>query len=189
MTSTPCSRAAIAAARTSGARLGAPSRSTAAREERNRRVAEPTERGRRAARGARLFDRCDDATDDFRLGGVVRPDGIERRSSHGRVDVVEERDEHARVERRRCRESRGRWRPRAGRRARRSGPGRRRSAASSAAARRVSARGELGECAHAHLRIRVARDAWRSSIADAGRHDAGEQVEAEAHIACVVGPE
>ena len=53
-------------------------------------VAEPPDRGGRAARGTGLLERCNDATDDFLLSRVVGNHRVERRRPHRRVSVVEE---------------------------------------------------------------------------------------------------
>ena len=53
---------------------------------------------------------------------------------------------------------------------------------------RVSTRGERGERTHAHLGVGVLRQLPQLGRGR-GRHGAGEQIEAEAHVAYVVGPE
>jgi hypothetical protein len=67
-------------------------------EERDRRVAEASKRGRCAAGAGGFPYGCDDATGNLRLGRILRPHGIERRRFHHRVVVVKERDQYARVD-------------------------------------------------------------------------------------------
>ena len=100
MIPTPCSVAAVAAARTSDARR----RALAGERGREERKA----RRRRAARAQQSpCPRCgrprgrDDAADDLRVDGVGGRDRIERRSSHRRIGVVEERDQPVAPPRRR----------------------------------------------------------------------------------------
>ena len=97
----------------------APRRSVAGErggEERDGRVVEPSERSGRAAGGARLVERRDDAADDFRRRRRPRPYGIECCGPDRRVRIVEERGEQAAV----GADPRGRPPRRDGRRGRRS---------------------------------------------------------------------
>ena len=156
-------------------------------EERDGRVAEPPDRGGRAARGAGLLERCNDPTDDFLLSGVLGDHGVERRRPDGRVRVVEEGDEHALA---------GGDDPARAERGRRRAPlgsvggagevGRKRCSLRSGLS--VAVGGELDERPQAHLGIRVLRR-LPERFGGSRRRDPGQQVEAEAHVTRIVGPE
>ncbi len=94
MTPTPCSAAAPAAARTRFRRFDAPSRASAAARSRDGRIAEPPDRGDRAAGGAGLLERSHGPADDFRPARVGRHHGVEGRRPDRGIRVVEEAYEH-----------------------------------------------------------------------------------------------
>ena len=178
----------IAAARTSGGRLGArrgraPRRAGAPPR---RRAAAPP---RRAAREARLVEGCDDPTDDL---GLVASAGTTASSAAARTvgsRSSRRSDEHAdvstgdvraRAEERRDRPALGGRRP--------SGPDR--STTPRPPRPRLRPR-RAASCTSARMRTSgsACSAIWRSATSEAGRRDAGEQIEAEPHVTGVVGPE
>ena len=156
-------------------------------EERDGRVGEPPDRGGRAARCARLLERCNDPTDDVLLSGIRGDHGVERRRADGRIRVVEEGDEHAVA---------GGDDPARAERGRRRAPLGSVGGAGEVGRKRLHLRsglsvpvgGELDECPQAQLGIRVLRRLAERS-GGSRRRDPGQQVEAEAHVTCIVGPE
>ena len=140
----------------------------------------------RPAGEAGLFDAPDDQPDDLRVCRIGEVDRTERSGPHRQITVVEERSQQVRV------------------RAKDAAP--RQSGCSRAAIpcvagssklldERRSDRGRLGvagrreltQRGHADLGIRVPRELTELGLG-CRRRGAGEQVEAEAHVACVVRP-